>query len=60
MQLPYVTHCYRAVVRHDELPPEKPVTLHASTEDTGPLVPEPAPHEVPPPEDPGMQLIDFR
>ncbi len=26
MQLPYVTHCYRAVVRHDELPPEKPVT----------------------------------
>ena len=25
MQVPYITRCYRAVVRHQELPPETPV-----------------------------------
>ncbi len=60
MQLPWVTRCYRAVVRHQELPPEAPVPEVATTTDgqpdgepTGPVVRKP-------PEDPGMQLIDFK
>ena len=71
MQVPYVTRCYRAVVRHQELPPEvtappeqpgraprtgddiPPPGLEDDGEPTGPITREP-------PEDPGMQLIDFR
>jgi ubiquinone/menaquinone biosynthesis C-methylase UbiE len=59
MQVPYITRCYRAVVRHQELPPENldvaPPGLdeEADVEPTGPVTRKP-------PEDPGMQLIDFR
>ena len=60
MQLPWVTRCYRAVVRHQELPPEVPVAERdtdavepSDGEPTGPVVRKP-------PEDPGMQLIDFK
>lgn len=64
MQVPYLTHCFRAVVRHEALPPEEPVPLRPAaggavqlpehTKDTGPVIPRK------PPEDPGVQLIDFR
>jgi SAM-dependent methyltransferase len=55
MQLPYVTRCYRAVVRHQQLPPENPDTPPPGLEDD-----EPTEHGTRrPPEDPGMQLIDF-
>ena len=57
MQVPWLTECYRAVVRHQELPPEAPppaTRLDSSAPETGDAAtPEP-------PEDPGMQLIDFR
>ncbi len=58
MQLPWVTRCYRAVVRHQELPPETspgPVAPPGLEEDepTGPITRQP-------PEEPGMRLIDFR
>jgi hypothetical protein len=57
--VPYVTHCFKAVVQHEQLPSEIPVL---------PEVPVEVPGEVEssrrvvkgPPEDPGMQLIDFR
>lgn len=58
MQVPYVTHCFRAVVRHQQLPPEAPPPVPA--EEAGPNL-EGAPVEPPRrPEDPGTQLIDFR
>jgi SAM-dependent methyltransferase len=69
MQLPYVTRCYRAVVRHQELPPEPPPPSRRRAPEPGedvagddlaadaPGVPPARPH---PPEDPGTQLIDFR
>lgn len=66
MQLPYVTHCYKAVVLHDQLPRPEPVQLTQRSadqstkdgDDTGPVVPaETRPDR---PDDPGMQLIDFR
>ena len=69
MQLPWITRCFRAVVRHQELPPE----VAPPTEDVVPPGLEGDPGEVydveatgpiaatrRPPEDPGMQLIDFR
>lgn len=61
MQLPYVTRCYRAVVRHQELPPEPPPPTRrpAALPDDPQTQGEPAP-VVRPPEDPGTQLIDFR
>jgi ubiquinone/menaquinone biosynthesis C-methylase UbiE len=57
MQLPYVTRCYRAVVRHQDLPVENldvppPGLEAAATDETAPVTRKP-------PEDPGMQLIDF-
>lgn len=62
MKLPYLTRCYRAVVRHDELPPEQPLptrsaprTSPASDSDDAPPAPASGP-----PEDPGISLIDFR
>ena len=56
MQVPYLTRCYRAVVRHQELPAEMLVAPAAVPGEvqSGP----PAPRR--PPEDPGVQLIDFR
>jgi SAM-dependent methyltransferase len=60
MQVPYITRCYRAVVRHQDLPPENldvPAPgLEDDGEPTGPVVRP----ERKPPEDPGMQLIDFK
>ncbi|HET7350592.1 MAG TPA: methyltransferase domain-containing protein [Marmoricola sp.] len=57
MQVPWLTECYRAVVRHQELPPEAPPP--AARQDPG--APETGDAEAPaPPDDPGMQLIDFR
>lgn len=62
MQLPWVTRCFRAVVRHQELPPEQ--TDDPVDHDLDPPGLEDArdqpPTERRPPEDPGMQLIDFR
>lgn len=58
MMVPYITRCYRAVVRHQELPPERldvpPPGLdeESDVDATGPITRKP-------PEDPGMQLIDF-
>ena len=69
MQLPWVTRCYRAVVRHQELPEEPPAPQRAAPPTAGDPRPEApddeveAPARTPrrrPPEDPGMQLIDFR
>jgi ubiquinone/menaquinone biosynthesis C-methylase UbiE len=65
MQVPYITRCFRAVVRHQELPPEvatpsavdPPGLEESDLEETGPVV-RPGPRK--PPEDPGMQLIDFK
>jgi ubiquinone/menaquinone biosynthesis C-methylase UbiE len=65
MQLAYVTRCYRAVVRHQELPPEpppptrRPATSAAEAAPPG-LEGEPTAPTPRPPEDPGTQLIDFR
>jgi SAM-dependent methyltransferase len=56
MQVPYLTRCYRAVVRHEELPAEilvEPAAVPGEVA-SGP----PAPRRRP--EDPGVQLIDFR
>ncbi len=61
MQLPWVTRCYRSVVRHQELPPEPPPPTRRpvgeSEEQSGPAAPRTTQS---PPEDPGTQLIDFR
>ena len=78
MQLPWVTRCFRSVVRHPELPPEAPAPDGAAADRD---VPRPGSRTTPtrrpgrrragrhrghrpvvrrPPEDPGMQLIDFR
>jgi ubiquinone/menaquinone biosynthesis C-methylase UbiE len=65
MQLPWVTRCYRAVVRHQELPPEPPPP--APRQAASPAGDASEPREDDParppgrrPEDPGTQLIDFR
>ena len=65
MQLPYVTRCYRAVVRHQTPPPPIPrasdgaLTWPAddpeSTQEVGRV-----PRQAEPPEDPGTLLIDFK
>jgi len=62
MQLAYVTRCYRAVVRHQELPPEPPPPTRRQAATPADATGEPtAPTSRPrPPEDPGTQLIDFR
>ncbi len=65
MQLPYVTRCYRAVVRHQELPPEPPPPSRRATPVDPPGLQDAAGGESTaptprPPEDPGTQLIDFR
>jgi hypothetical protein len=61
MQLPWVTRCYRAVVRHQELPPEPPPPTRkpaaAKPDEAVPVTPT---AQQRPPEDPGTQLIDFR
>lgn len=62
MQLPWVTRCFRAVVRHQDLPPEHPSAPEGR--DAAPPGLEDdrdaTPSDRRPPEDPGMQLIDFR
>jgi ubiquinone/menaquinone biosynthesis C-methylase UbiE len=67
MQLGWVTRCYRAVVRHQELPPEPPPPRRrpvVEDQTVGPGQGAPAapaaPARTAPPEDPGTQLIDFR
>jgi ubiquinone/menaquinone biosynthesis C-methylase UbiE len=61
MQLAWVTRCYRAVVRHQELPPEPPPpSRRVTTTDDQPDAETAPPARKPPPEDPGTQLIDFR
>lgn len=67
MQLPYVTRCYRAVVRHQELAPEPPPPKRRTWSVTGDQPGDRAEGEPTglgvrqrPPEDPGTQLIDFR
>jgi ubiquinone/menaquinone biosynthesis C-methylase UbiE len=62
MQLPYVTRCYRAVVRHQELPPEPPppARRQAARSDEPQAEGDQVAPVVRPPEDPGTQLIDFR
>lgn len=68
MKVPYLSECFRAVVRPEELPPEVPPgppraqaapepeydDAPADGEDTAPVAGRR------PPEDPGFQLIDFR
>ncbi len=64
MRLPWITRCYRAVVRHQEAaPPEIPAqasraSVRPETAEVEPEAVAPAPRR--PPDDPGMQLIDFR
>jgi SAM-dependent methyltransferase len=66
MQLPWVTRCFRAVVRHQELPPEPPPPTRrrpAPADATDPAADPAAGTPTQPgrrPEDPGTQLIDFR
>jgi SAM-dependent methyltransferase len=63
MQLPYVTRCYRTVVRH-VVPPAPPAPGRVDWHDlvdpdsTQPLVR--VPHQAGPPEDSGTLLFDFR
>jgi SAM-dependent methyltransferase len=54
MQLPYVTRCYRTVVRHLVQPPTPPVVDPDATQAIGRI-----PHQSAPPDDPGTLLIDF-
>jgi len=54
MQLPYVTRCFRTVVRHDVQPPTPPVVDLDATQAMGRI-----PHQSAPPDDPGTLLIDF-
>jgi SAM-dependent methyltransferase len=66
MLLPYLTRCYRAVVRHPPEPPaRRPGDEATALETTGSEEREPAepgdpPEPREPPEDPGTLLIDFR
>jgi ubiquinone/menaquinone biosynthesis C-methylase UbiE len=57
MRLPYLTHCYRAVVRHQE-PPAPPRAAPDRPADEAPTDRTEGPAD--PPEDPGTTLIDFR
>ena len=64
MQVPYITRCYRAVVRHQGLMPEAasgsaaPPGLEDADAEGAALVGGSSTRK--PPEDPGMQLIDFK
>ena len=60
MQLPWVTRCYRAVVRHQELPPEAPPPSRRRAAPAEAPEVAPAQDESGRPDDPGTQLIDFR
>jgi SAM-dependent methyltransferase len=61
MQLPYLTRCYRTVVRHQDPPPPAGPAYDAAS---GPLAGTPdagrVPQQAGPPEDPGTLLFDFR
>jgi SAM-dependent methyltransferase len=54
MQLPYVTRCYRAVVRHRMTPPTPPSLDPGAPQAIGRI-----PQQSAPPDDPGTLLIDF-
>jgi SAM-dependent methyltransferase len=54
MQMPYLTRCYRAVVRHEVAPPTPPALDPDATQPIGRV-----PRQADPPEDPGTVLIDF-
>ena len=64
MQLPYLTRCYRAVVRHqDPAPTPAPGTVDWTALTTDPDGTQPigrVPGQTRPPEDPGTLLFDFR
>lgn len=61
MKLPWLTQCFRAVVRHEELPPETPATpVASSTPDPTPRQEEAPGTPAAAPEDTGISLIDFR
>lgn len=60
MQVPYVTRCYRAVVRHQELPPEPPPSGRRTTTGDEQSDGLDAPVRKPRPPEDGTQLIDFR
>jgi ubiquinone/menaquinone biosynthesis C-methylase UbiE len=60
MQLAYVTRCYRAVVRHQELPPEPPPSDRRATTGDEQSDDLDAPARKPRPPEDGTQLIDFR
>jgi SAM-dependent methyltransferase len=55
MQLPYLTRCYRTVVKHQLPPPLPPVTDPDATQPYGRV-----PRQAEPPDDPGTLLIDFK
>lgn len=55
MRLPYLTFCYRAVVRHQE-PPAPPRDRPGADQ----AVPDQSDGPATPPEEPGTTLIDFR
>lgn len=56
MQLPYVTRCYRTVVRQQTPPPPLPRAMDPdATQPVGRVPRQPAP-----PDDPGTVLIDFK
>ncbi|HET7683603.1 MAG TPA: class I SAM-dependent methyltransferase [Marmoricola sp.] len=54
MRLPYLTECYRAVVRHRDAAPEAAADQEPADPQAGTGSPEA------PPEEPGTTLIDFR
>jgi SAM-dependent methyltransferase len=58
MQLPYLTRCYRTVVRHQDPAPALDTGLDGSAAGSPP--PGRVPHQALPPEDPGTLLFDFR
>jgi SAM-dependent methyltransferase len=64
MQLPYLTRCYRTVVRHqDPAPPPAPGAVDWTALTTDPDATQPVgrvPRQTRPPEDPGTLLFDFR
>jgi SAM-dependent methyltransferase len=65
MQLPYLTRCYRTVVRHQDPPPTDAGVhsgVHSGAHTDGAGTPElgRVPLQAGPPEDPGTLLFDFR
>lgn len=59
LQLPYVTRCFRSVVKHRQPPPPPRKVAAPAAAGPGAGVPR-LPTQAPPPEDSGTLLIDFR